>query len=125
MTSIPDSVNINDLTELLATAKQEEEIHAEDNDEKEFTPEFIMELATKMSQEILETCPSPTAHKAVMVVMLKKMIDWHTNMGAAMFEDGNDKAGVCWLRDAGKFQAMWDILHQICLGDDDFLCDND
>ena len=125
MTSIPDSFNVNDLTELLATAKQEDEIHAENNGEKEFAPEFIMELADETVKELLEKCPTPVVHKAVMVVILKKMIDWHTGMGEMLFDDDNSKSGICWLRDAGKFQACWDILQQIGVGDDDFLCDHD
>ncbi len=125
MTSIPDSFNLNDLTELLATAKQEDEIHAENNDDKEYSPEFIMEVAEKATKEVLEEFPSPVMHKAMMVVMLQKMIEWHTNMGVSMFENDDNKSGICWLRDAGKFQAMWDTLHQISLGDDDFLCDHE
>ncbi len=124
MTSIPDSFNVNDLTELLATAKHEDEIHAENNGEKDFEPEAIWEMAQNLVAEATNKCPSPIVHKAMIVVILKKMIDWHTSMGAMMFENDDNGSGVCWLRDAGKFQAMWDTLHQISLGEDDFLCDH-
>ena len=46
----------------------------------------------------------------------------HRQVAMAQFEEGNEKSGICWMRDAGKFQAMMDSLVNISIGPDDFTC---
>jgi hypothetical protein len=121
MSNIPDSFNVDQLSELLATAKQEDEIHAESTNEKHHDPDKIMEVAFKAVEDTIAEIGDPIVHKAMMVIIIKKMIEWHTKMGMMYAKDGgNEQTTVAWLRDAGKFQSMADILFNICLGDEDF-----
>ena len=57
----------------------------------------------------------------MIVELCERMIAWHTNSGIAEMEDGNIKSAVFWERDAGKFQAMLNILSSISMGSHDFL----
>ena len=122
MTSIPDSFNVNELAELLATAKQEEDIHAEAaNKDKELTPEMIIEISEKIIEDSAQEYKSPVVHKAIVVGILRRMIHWHTEMGKKFMAEDQVQTGVAWMRDAGKFQAMCDILFNVSVDDDDFM----
>ena len=126
MSTVPDSFNISDLTEMLASAKSEDEIHTEQqNSDKEITPELITDTAKEMVEEALDRCADPVVHKAMIAIILQKMIEWHSTVADAQYEDGNERSGLSWARDAGKFQAMADILFQISLGSNDFLVSDD
>ena len=122
MSNIPDSVNINELSELLSTAPQEDDIHAEvANKDKELTPEMVINIAEKIIEDSAEEYKSPVVHKAIAVGILRRMIHWHTAMGKEFMDEGQEKTAVAWLRDAGKFQAVLDILYNIGVDDNDFL----
>ena len=59
--------------------------------------------------------------KAVIWRLISNMVHWHTEAGKRQFEDGDPESAVCWLRDAGKFQAMANLLQTINIGPDDFI----
>ena len=118
--SVPDSFNLDQLSEFLESAKSEEDIHAEaSNGDKELTPEFIDDCAMKALDFATELCKDPLVHKVMMMMIASRMVEWHTSIGMKQFEDDDIQSGVCWLRDAGKFQAMLDSLVNIALGPDD------
>jgi hypothetical protein len=54
----------------------------------------------------------------MIILMLENMIRWHTTAG---IDQDNERSTICWLRDAGKFQAAANILTAISCGSDDFL----
>jgi hypothetical protein len=47
------------------------------------------------------------------------MLNWHNKMAEQMMEDGEFSNAAAWLKDAGKFQAIMNILQTIEIGDDD------
>ena len=62
-------------------------------------------------------------HKAVCYAIIDRMIGWHKGVAQGEMEDGNPESAASWMRDAGKFQAMANILCSIGLTQDDFLVD--
>ena len=121
--SVPDSFNLDELSAMLETAPQEEDLHTPaDNSDKELTPEFVEGVAQEALELASSKCSDPLVHKVMMMTICSRMIEWHTHVAMTQFEDGNERSGTCWMRDAGKFQAMMDSLVNIGVGPDDFTC---
>ena len=121
--SVPDSFNLDDLSAMLENAPQEEDLHSANNDDKQnCTPKYIEKVVQDTLELATDKCEDPLVHKVMMMAICSRMIQWHTQVAIAEFEDGNEKCGICWLRDAGKFQSMLDILVNISIGPDDYTC---
>ena len=83
----------------------------------------LCELVDKAMKDLSEACAHPMSHKVAVFYVLQNMVTWHTQMGISQMEEGDTESGVSWLRDAGKFQAMSNILSSISLGPNDFTCE--
>jgi hypothetical protein len=119
--SIPESFNMDQLSELLETAQSEDDMHtAADNSDKELTPEFIEGVAQEVLELATDKCPDPLVHKVIAMMVICRMVDWHKGVAIKQLEDGNQESMGAWMRDAGKFQACMDILTSIAIGPDDF-----
>ena len=119
--SIPESFNLDQLSELLETAQSEDDMHtAADNSDKELTPEFIEGVAQEVLELATDKCPDPLVHKVIAMMVICRMVDWHKGVATKQLEDGNQESMGAWMRDAGKFQACMDILTSIAIGPDDF-----
>ena len=119
--SVPESFNMDQLSELLETAQSEDELHtAADNSDKELTPEVIEGIAQEALELATEKCPDPLVHKVMAMMIICRMVDWHKGVAIKQLEDGNQESMGAWMRDAGKFQACMDILTSIAIGPDDF-----
>ena len=119
--SIPESFNMDQLSELLETAQSEDDLHtAADNSDKELTPEFIESVAQEVLELATDKCPDPIVHKVIAMMVICRMVDWHKGVATKQLEDGNEQSMGAWMRDAGKFQACMDILTSIAIGPDDF-----
>ena len=106
--SIPESFNLDQLSELLETAQSEDELHtAADNSDKELTPEVIEGIAQEMLELATEKCPDPLVHKVMAMMVICRMVDWHKGVARHLKTATKNYA---WMRDAGKFQACMDIL---------------
>ena len=126
--SVPDSFSMDELSNLLENAPQEEDLHAENcscndcDDKQEYTPEFIEKVAQETLEEASERCPDPLVHKVMAMMIIHRMVDWHKHVAQRQLDDGNKLSMGAWMRDAGKFQACMDILCNIAVGPDDFTC---
>ena len=121
--SIPESFNMDQLSELLETAQSEDDLHtAADNSDKELTPEFIESVAQEVLELATDKCPDPIVHKVIAMMVICRMVDWHKGVAIKQLEDGNRESMGAWMRDAGKFQACMDILCSIAVGLHDFTC---
>ena len=119
--SIPESFNMDQLSELLESAQSEDDLHtAADNSDKELTPEFIEGVAQEVLEIATDKCPDPIVHKVIAMMVICRMVDWHKSVAIKQLEDGNQESMGAWMRDAGKFQACMDILTSIAIGPDDF-----
>ena len=123
MTSIPDSFKMSDLTDMLESAPSEDDLHtAADNSEKEFTPEFIESVAQEALEFATNKCTDPLVHKVMAMMIIHRMIEWHKGVAKSQLDDGELSSMGAWMRDAGKFQAVMDILVSIAIGPEDFTC---
>ena len=118
--SIPDSFNVEDLEQLLEDAPLDIVDRPVEKQEYESREEEISAIADKALIWATEQVDDPLVHKVMMMNIAARMVEWHTNIGVKMIDDGEEQSGVCWLRDAGKFQSMLDSLCNISVGPEDF-----
>ena len=64
----------------------------------------------------------PLTAKAAVMAIVDRMIDWHTSVAKSGIEQGELASAIGWARDAGKFQAIHNILATIQVADDDPTC---
>ena len=117
--SIPDGISFSDLEALRENAPSEEtptpKTDVPTYDGK--TQDEVVDIAQRLVRQAIDECNDPMVHKVMIFEMLENMIRWHTEAGITQDEDTSK---ICWLRDAGKFQAMCNILSCISVGPDDF-----
>jgi len=118
--SIPDNISMDDLHNFLETAQCEDELHTPQTEDKKFTPEFIEKVAQDCLESATERCHDPLVHKVMAMMIIHRMVDWHEHVAKRQLEEGNREGMGAWMRDAGKFQAVMDILCSIAVGPDDF-----
>ena len=124
--SIPDSFNLDELSAMLENAPQEEDLHAAaDNSNKELTPEQIEDIAHEALEFASSKCDNPLIHKVIAMQVIHNMIQWHKTVSEKQYAEGNTASGGAWGRDAGKFQAVMDILCNVTVGPDDFTCNHE
>ena len=123
MTAIPDFFSMDELSNMLENAPQEDDLHAvADNSDKGFTPEQIEDIANEALEFASEKCGDPLVHKVMAMKIIHNMVEWHKAVAQKQHEDGHELSGAAWGRDAGKFQAIMDILCNVTVGPDDFTC---
>ena len=129
--SIPDSFSLDEHSNLLENAPQEEDLKAHhSNDcpgcpECEITEDAIDEAAHKGLDLMCELISDPVVHKVALLKVANNMVAWHTTVGENANERGDTDCGTAWLRDAGKWQAIMDIAMSIGLGPNDTYCNHD
>jgi len=117
--SVPNGFSMSDLENMLAKAQSEPTPQPKEIGEA--TRDEIENLTDRLLSEALEEINDPMVHKAMMVNILNNFIRWHNNMAERAIEtEQNTETIACWFKDAGKFQAIANILFTISCGDDDF-----
>ena len=119
--SVPESFSMDQLAAALESAPAEEELRS-NVDKREYTQEYIEQVASDALDMASDLVKDPLVHKVMAMMIVNRMITWHTMVGETNLEEGQKETGICWLRDAGKFQSMFDSLIQITVGDNDFTC---
>ena len=121
--SIPDHIGMDELMNMAEAAhEREQEDNQCDCDDSTFdgrTVEEVEALAQQILSESLEACDSPLLHKIIMMLICHNMLTWHTKMSKRTFKQGAASSAVGWARDAGKFQAILNILDTISVDEDD------
>ncbi len=120
-TSVPDGISFADLQALAKDAPDDSAIVPTDGPFKGLSEDELKDLVDAHLDMIHEACPDPMFAKAILWRLIMNMINWHTEAGKHQFEEGDNDSAVCWLRDAGKFQAMSNILQTINVGPHDFI----
>ena len=124
MTAIPDSFSMDELSTMLENAPQEDDLHnVAENTGKDLTPEQMDEIAEEALMFASEKCDDPLVHKLIAMRVIHSMVEWHMRVAAKQYEDGNEQSGGAWMRDAGKFQSVINILTSVTVGPDDFTCE--
>ena len=119
--TLPNSISTADLQKL-ADAAKEAGSNEETQEEKTYgglTFDELWDVADEGLTLIQEKCAHPLGHKVAAIIVMGNMLNWHTKMAEQMMEDGEFKPAAGWLKDAGKFQAIMNILQTIEIGDDD------
>ena len=120
-TSVPDGISFADLEALAKDAPDDTAIVPTKGPFNGLSEEQLKDLVDVHLDIIHEACPDPMFVKALLWRLINNMIHWHTEAGKYQFEDGEHDAAVCWLRDAGKFQAIGNLLQTINVGPNDFI----
>ena len=124
--SIPDGISFSDLEGFADQAAIREEAEAAKAAEKQDahfdgkTKDEVIDIAHKFVTGALEECNDPMTHKIMIMMILDNFLEWHTKAGLIQMEEGEERSTVCWLRDAGKFQAMHNILSTVTTGPNDW-----
>ena len=123
MTATPDGINFADLQAFADQARAREEAEAKEAEDRDPTKAEILAAAREAIELAQEKIGDPIVHKIIVLEILENMISWHTEVGLKCAKDGEERASVCWLRDAGKFQAMMATILGIGLGPLDYTID--
>ena len=118
--SVPDSFNLDELSAMLENAPQEEESTLLLITLIKSTPEQIDDIADEALEFASSKCDDPLVHKVIAMKVIHNMIMWHKTVSSKQYDEGNELSGAAWGRDAGKFQAVMDILCNVTVGPDDF-----
>lgn len=117
--SIPDSFSTQELERMLEDALPEPEVSTDPANQ---SPEYISEIADEAIQLATSKSAGPLVHKIMLINIVDTMIQWHTAMAQNLIEEGHTTSAIAWLRDAGKFQAIANILSTVSVDTDDFTC---
>ena len=120
MTTIPDSFKPSDLEALLESAPAEQPKYDPENKSKE----YLEDRAEEIVDLIAEMSPGPLLPKVVALRIINQLMHWHTDVGVKQFEHSDERAGIAWIRDAGKLQAAISQLLEVTLGPSDVWTDD-
>ena len=123
--SVPDSISMSDLESFAknaATPVEEKRLY------DGLTATEVQELAMETLRGLSRKCKDPMVEKCMMLAMAMSWIKWHTDlaqeiMPATADSDKSEEAtefATCLLRDAGKAQAIYTLVHDIGM-DNDFI----
>jgi len=124
---IPDGISLDALKAHMESAVSEEELQdTQKNDtERFFDTSDLTERAIDIldkSTDGLDGQQASILHKMMLHLLAERMLEFHSKCGVKLIEEGETMSAVAWLRDAGKFQAVLNILSTISCGDDDPTC---
>ena len=119
--SIPDGISFADLQALAKDAPDDSAIVPTEGPFAGLSEDELKDLVDTWLKNMHETCADPMFAKAILWRIISQMIDWHTASGLEEIKNDRHEGAVSWLRDAGKFQSMVNILHTINVGPNDFI----
>jgi hypothetical protein len=91
---------------------------------QKLTIEQVEELAENCIHDSLEKCNDPMLHKVIALMIVSKFANWHRELGRKICEKGHAyHDAVPWFQDAGKLDAIFEMLISIQIGNNDFTCD--
>ena len=120
-TSVPDGISFADLQALAKDAPDDSAIVSTNGPFNGLSETELKDLVNTWLNNMHEACPDPMFAKAILWRIVDNMIGWHTESVKHQLEAGETDTAVCWLRDAGKFQAIGNILQTINVGPHDFI----
>ena len=122
--NVPDGISMDDLTSHFKDAPNEADIHDKCTCDHSTDTDELLDLAEEQLQLTGRMTDDPVAlHKIMAVMIISKMIEFHMNV--ATKSDMPERSTHSWIRDAGKFQAIQNILTSISCGPNDPYCPED
>ena len=117
-TSVPDGISFSELESLIEDAPTD--IVDQVNDDKEFD-DFEAKLNAAM-EAFEEIADDAITAKAAVQSIVQRMFEWHSAVAIQQMKADDTESAIGWARDAGKFQAVMNILLTISVGPDDPTC---
>ncbi len=133
--SIPDAISTDELLRIQVNAEADY-VPAEPSVEKPLydglTATEVQELAMETLRGMSRKCKDPMVEKCMMLAMAVSWIRWHTDLAQLAMQDAADcskgeeatEFATCLLRDAGKAQAIYTLVHDISMDNDFITGDN-
>ena len=110
---------MDDLSSHLKDAPNEADIHDKCTCDHSALTDELIDIAHEQLQLTGRMTDDPVGlHKIMAVMIISKMIDFHMNV-ATSTADMSEESTHSWIRDAGKLQAVMNILTTISCGPDD------
>ena len=124
---IPDGISFDALKEYIESAVSEDELKdTQENDTERF---FLNSELTERAIDIIDNSidglsgsQAILVHKMMLHLLAQRMLEFHSKCGVMQIEDDETIQAISWLRDAGKFQAILNILATISCSEDDPTC---
>ena len=121
--SIPDGISANDLQAFAENAAPDiTDVVKEVGPFAGKTKDQVEAIVDKIVDDMHAECNHPMIAKAVMMRLIDALLGWHSHQGAEFTEEGDVRQAMGWLRDAGKFQALANILDTVSVCKEDYLC---
>ena len=120
--SIPNGFSEDQLRQLMVNAaiREEADKEAEEGPYGGLTREEICDKAEASLDAMNDICKHALSHKLVVMQVISNYIDWHNNMAERLHEEGKHELSAGWSRDAGKFQAIINLLQSVGVDPKDF-----
>ncbi len=119
--SVPESFSMDELNAALESAPKDADIKSQ-IEKCEYSQEYIEQVADDALEFASSLVKDPLVHKVMAMMIVNRMVQWHTLIGDEQLKHDDQSSAVCWYRDAGKFQSMMDSLMMIAIGNNDFTC---
>jgi len=128
--SIPDSISKDALLRLQVNAEPDfvpAETPVEETLYDGLTATEVQKLAMETLRGMSRKCKDPMVEKCMMLAMAMSWVKWHTDLAQDIMSEVSGSNGeaatefaTCLLRDAGKAQAIYTLVHDISM-DNDFI----
>ena len=120
MSATPDSISFEDLADLMLDAKKEvEPVDKEAAPYDGRTADEVSEVVKDKLSDMTDEINHPIVHKLAACEIIHSLMEWHTKAAERLVGDNETVAAIGWAKDAGKFQAIMNILTTISVCDDD------
>lgn len=121
MSATPDSISFEDLADLMVDAKKEDElVDKEAGSYDGRTADEVSEVVKGKLNEMTDEINHPIVHKLAACEIIHSLMQWHTKAAERLAESNDTVVAIGWAKDAGKLQAVMNILTTISVCDDDF-----
>ena len=124
--SVPNGFSMADLEAMLEDAPTDvTDVCPDCGEENKLTDreKLLVERAEQVldgASEGIASEDAPILHKIMVQMIITHMVEWHSRVAENHLDDPESAIG--WARDAGKFQAVMNILTTISVANDDFTC---
>ena len=121
MSATPDSISFEDLADLMIDAKKEvEPVDKEAGPYDGRTADEVSEVVKDKLSDMTDEINHPIVHKLAACEIIHSLMQWHTKAAERLAESDDTVVAIGWAKDAGKLQAIMNILTTISVSDDDF-----
>jgi len=124
-TNVPDGISPDALKDMMKEALPEAKYESETKETPYdgLTKKEMLKLATNTLKDSHKKCSDPMFTKVLILKALGGMIEYHEAVARDLAKAGDKpKQAVAWGGDMGILQAAHQLLRNVYLGEDDFIC---